>query len=291
MFSLTSRDKNSGFSAIESRDNFYQSVSYYPMPFALVTTVDDEGFTSIGPHSLCMPFGVIKEHAMILITRKDSNTAQNIRRSKQANLNFVPYSRRKLKNIVAMGFPGQKPREKMKDNPYNLVQSPTSSRNAPSQFPLIIEEAIQVYECSWDETDEFIYKRTTTEAYFLLKVENILLQNKWHKKLKAGKGFPCMPISYGFRNGSDFWFAKHKRPFQLPVPTDRGEKDSTILYQANRIASDVQFTPEAAAKLRPVPKIFLGKALQGIVKEAQEQNVGVVDEEFMNKLHAKRKNP
>ena len=57
------------------RDNWYQANSYYPLPFALITTVDEEGRTNIGPHSFTMPYGVITDYSLVLITRHNSNTA------------------------------------------------------------------------------------------------------------------------------------------------------------------------------------------------------------------------
>lgn len=41
------------------RDNFYQSTSFFPMSFAMITTVNEQGVTSIGPHSLTFPFDLI----------------------------------------------------------------------------------------------------------------------------------------------------------------------------------------------------------------------------------------
>jgi len=37
------------FESIPLRDNFYQSCAFFPMPFALITTTNENGFTSIGP--------------------------------------------------------------------------------------------------------------------------------------------------------------------------------------------------------------------------------------------------
>ena len=38
------------------RDNWYQASSYYVSSFALITTVNEEGLTSIGPYQLTAPF-------------------------------------------------------------------------------------------------------------------------------------------------------------------------------------------------------------------------------------------
>jgi hypothetical protein len=271
-------------------DNFYQASSFYPMPFALITTVNEAGITSIGPHSLSLPFGVIKHHAMLLITRKDSNTANNLRRTGRASLNFVEVgNKRRLENIVRLGYPGQTPEQKQAVSGFRLVDSPNPGRQDPRSFPKLIGEAFQVYECTWDPSDEFVYKRTSTEAFFLLTIDNILLKPRWDRALRKGDEFPNVPISYGFRDGVNFWFARHRKPFALKVPDDLGEGIQTILYEANRVDPAVQFDKHAAAKLKAVPKIFLRAALNGIVKEAKARGLSRVTVELMDELDRKRR--
>ena len=50
-------------------DNFYQTLSFYPMPVVLCTTILKSGLTNIGSYSLCFPFGISKDHYMMLISR------------------------------------------------------------------------------------------------------------------------------------------------------------------------------------------------------------------------------
>jgi flavin reductase (DIM6/NTAB) family NADH-FMN oxidoreductase RutF len=60
-------------------DNFYQTSSFFPMPVLLVSTLNESGTTNLGPYSLCFPYLVVpggESHAMVLIARSDSNTAQ-----------------------------------------------------------------------------------------------------------------------------------------------------------------------------------------------------------------------
>lgn len=52
------------FVQLTPRDNFYQSISFFPMPFAMNTTINEEGITSIGPHSLVFPFDISESHAL-----------------------------------------------------------------------------------------------------------------------------------------------------------------------------------------------------------------------------------
>ena len=95
------------------RDNWYQANSYYPLPFALVTTVDEEGRTNIGPHSFAMPYGIITDYSLVLITRFNSNTAINLERTKKCALHFIEYNQNHLETVVGLGYPGQTTEEKM----------------------------------------------------------------------------------------------------------------------------------------------------------------------------------
>ena len=71
-------------------DNFYQTSSFFPMPTVLVSTLDEEGNTSVGSYSLCFPYYVAGKtyYAMILECRNSSNTAQHILSGSTVALNF-----------------------------------------------------------------------------------------------------------------------------------------------------------------------------------------------------------
>ena len=84
------------FKEVRVLDNFYQTSSFYPMPVILITTYSESGAVNIGPYSLVFPFGIADKHAMMLITRADSNTSLNIKRTKKAVLNFIPYDKKLL---------------------------------------------------------------------------------------------------------------------------------------------------------------------------------------------------
>ena len=53
---------------------------------------------------------------------------------------------------------------------------------------------------------------------------------------------------------------------------------------------EVRFDEEACKLLVDVPKAFIKVALKGIIKEAKEQGVTMVDVEFMKAFNEKRKN-
>lgn len=273
------------------RDNWYQANSYYPLPFALVTTVDEEGRTNVGPHSFTMPYGVITDYALVLITRHNSNTAVNLMRTKKCVLNFIEFDKKHLKDVVGLGYPGQSTEEKMAHQNFSYIDSPTEGRaSGDGIHPPIIKEAIQAYECTLDENVNFHYNESASARNFIIRLDNILLKESWHKHINNGNSvMPNLPISYGFRDGKDFWFTQHGKPFAIPTPTDRGPKAQHIIYTANRLDDVVRFTDEACEQLTGVPKVFLKTALNGIIKRAKQEGVSLVDKEFVEMVNRERK--
>ena len=272
------------------RDNWYQASSYYPSPFALITTVDESGATNIGPYQLTFPFEVIKGRSFMLCSRQNSNTDRYLKRTGVCALNYVEFDKRKLENIVSLGYPGQTTEEKMRDNPYTLIDSPTPGREADGKrFPKIIKEAFQVYECAVDVAQP-IRDDGNTPEYFVLRIERILMKETWQKNLADGATvLPNMPLAYGFRDGAKFWFAEHRKPFWFPIPTDKGPKEENVLYEANRLDPDnVQFTRAACKQLTGIPRPFLKTALKGIIKRAKDDGVQLIDEDYIRKLNAER---
>jgi len=281
---------NEAFVDSPMRDNWYQASSYWMSSFALITTVNEEGVTSIGPYQLTFPFEVINDRSFMVISRPTSNTATNIRRTKKCALNFVEFNRRQIKTILDFGYPGQAPEEKMKDSCFTLVDSPTPGRESSATHPKIVKEAFQVYECTWEEERhiENFLKRSTS-AHFLLRIENILLKETWKKNLEnGGTRMPRMPLTVGFRGGAKFWFAEPKKAFWLPIPTDKGAKYESVLYEANRLDDEIRFTVEAGKELTGIPKPFIRTALKGIVKEARARGVKTVDRDFILMLNKER---
>ena len=271
------------------RDNWYQASSYWPSSFALITTVSEDGETNIGPYQLTFPFEVIGGRSFLVISRKGSNTDRNIKRTKTCALNFVEFNRKQLREVVGLGYPGQTTAEKMKDSPYTLIDTPTPERKPDGvKYPQILKEAFQVHECVWDDSQP-IRDNGNTPEYFVLKIENILLKETWAKNLEDGaKRMPNMPITFGFRDGARFWFSQPGRRFWFPTPTNKGPKEESVFYEANRLDEDVKFTRDACKQLTGIPKPFLKTALKGIIKQAKEQGVSEVDVAFVEKINSDR---
>jgi flavin reductase (DIM6/NTAB) family NADH-FMN oxidoreductase RutF len=271
-------------------DNFYQTSSFYPMPVVLCTTVSGNGLTNIGSYSLCFPFGISKDHYMMLISRSTSNTANNIRKNKTVALNFIPYNKEYLKNAVELGYPGETTEEKLKESIFTLVPStrePTE-KNPTLVYPEIIQEAVQVFECTVNETGIFKYNGPEIEAHFLLKIDKIVMKEKYAEYLKNGEGFPTLPVDFGFRDGKQFWFSKHAHPYAEPIPQSKGINVDAVQYQVERMEGGLKWHPDAYKKLVKVPRIFLKMVISKINEAAIKEGITLVTPEFLDKVNEKR---
>ena len=280
------------FVEIDPVDNFYQASSFIPMSFALITTVHETGETGIGPHALLYPFGITKPYSMMLISRPSSGTAANIRRTGKCALNYVPFDRERLQGIANLGYPGMPLEDKIKANPYTMIDSPSPERAADADFPDIIDEAFQVFECTWDDRFDLQSKTDAFgrhyDSHFNLMIDSILVREKYAPGIEKGEIFPNTPIFYGFRANRGFWLAKHEAPFSIPLPKVDGMTTQSLIYLANRINSNVRFTDEACKKLTGIPEPFMKDALKGIVEHALADGVTDVDEAYLAKVNAER---
>ena len=141
----------SSFKDLRIVDNFYQTSAFFPMPTVLVGTVSETGMTNLGAYSLCFPYYIAgKEYyAMVLECRNSSNTAQNILRGSKVSLNFITDDKKYFREAVRLGFPGDTTEEKMKNCLFTLEKG-----QAEGERPLVIREAYQCFECTWDATLE-----------------------------------------------------------------------------------------------------------------------------------------
>lgn len=288
-------------------DNFYQTSAFFPMPTTLVGTVSENGQTNLGAYSLCFPYYIAGKdyYAMILECRNSSNTAQNILRNGKVNLNFITDERKYFKEAVRLGFPGDTTEEKMKNCLFTLTDS-TLGKDRPKY----IEESYQVFECSWDSSLENAYldKAGCLEGYeppyrdfngitskfgahFILKIDRILMQEKYHNSIingvKSGN-FPRVPVDYGYRDSTNFWYTKFTKPIAEKIPAREGDVKS-VIYAASRIDPDVKFTDEACANLVKIPRVFLKAALTQMVKIAKEEGITLIDEAALALINDKRR--
>jgi flavin reductase (DIM6/NTAB) family NADH-FMN oxidoreductase RutF len=284
-------NEKTDFVNVNILDNFYQTSSFYPMPVVICSSVSESGLTNLGSYSLCFPFGISKDHYMMLISRSTSNTAANIRKNKTIALNFIPYDKAYLKNAVELGYPGETTEEKLEESIFTLLPSSRSEDEKKDGlvYPEIIKESVQVFECTWDESDIFKYDGPEIEAHFLLKIDKIIMQERYAEYLKEGEGFPTLPVDFGYRDSKQFWFSKHSHPYAEPIPKAKGVNTDAVRYQVERIEGAIKWHPDAYKKLVKVPRIFLKMIIGKINDAAAEQGIEEVTPEFLDEVNAKRR--
>lgn len=289
-------------------DNFYQTSAFFPMPTILISTVSESGQTNLGAYSLCFPYYIAGKdyYAMILECRNSSNTAQNILRTKKCTLNFIPDDKKYFKEAVRLGFPGDTTAEKMKNCLFTLVDS-----DLGKDRPQMVEESFQVFECTWDDSLENAYKdkpgnlegyeppyrdfngiTSKFGAHFILKIDRILMKEKYHNSIVNGvksNNFPNVPVDYGYRDSTNFWYSKFKKPISEKIPDKNDGDVKSVMYAADRIDPEIKFTEDACAKLVKIPRIFLKAALTQMVNIARVEGITLIDEAALNIINDKRR--
>jgi len=297
----------SSFKDLRVVDNFYQTSAFFPMPTVLVGTIAENGKTNLGAYSLCFPYYIAGKdyYAMILECRNSSNTAQNILRGSKISLNFITDEKKFFREAVRLGFPGDTTDEKMKNCIYTLEKGMSDGDR-----PLVVKEAYQVFECTWDDSleDARLDKAGKLEGYdppyrnfngitskfgahFILKIDKILMKEKYYDSIVNGvtpKNFPAVPVDYGYRDSTNFWCSPFKKPFAEKIQAKDGDVNS-VIYAAKRIDPDVTFTNEACAKLTKIPRVFLKAALTQMVQIAKNEGISVIDEQALTLINDKRR--
>ena len=273
-----------------AKDNFYQTSAFFPMPVVLISTLSDEGQTNLGPYSLCFPHLIAEKYAMMLICREDSNTAMNIKRTGVCAINFIPDDKKYMENCVQLGWPGDTTPEKMERSIFTLLQSKRPDNGNGGNYPDIVKESIQVFECTWDRSAP--HQLIPGCDNFVLDVDHILLRKKYRESIirgfDDGKEFPNLPIDWGFRDNIYFWFAEPKKPYKIRIPEDRGTSLNTITYAAKRFDPSITWDDDACAMIMSVPRVFLNRVFKGVVEQAKAEGITHITPEFMQKVRDKR---
>lgn len=300
----------SSFKDLRIVDNFYQTSSFFPMPTILISTLDNEENTSIGAYSLCFPYYIAGKdyYAMILSCRNSSNTAQNLLSCGKCALNFLEDNKKDFVETVRLGFPGETSKEKMAKCIFELEDGLAMADG--SKRPKVIKKAYQVFECTWksDLEDAYLCKPGELEGYeppyrnfngitskfgahFILKIDKILMKERFYDAIVGGvkaSTFPKVPVDYGYRDSTNFWYSRFKRPMPVKIPAGKEVDVASVIYSASRIDSTVKFTDDACKYLVKVPRVFLKAALQGCVDWAKENNVTLITPEHMQIINDKR---
>lgn len=295
------------FETLRIVDNFYQTSAFFPMPTILVSTVSPNGMTNLGSYSLCFPYYIAGKdyYAMVLECRNSSNTCQNILRTKKCSLNFIPDDKRYFREAVRLGFPGDTTEEKMKDCLFTLSES-----DLGADRPKVVDCSFQVFECTWDDSLENAFEdkpgildgypapyrnfngiTSPFGAHFILKIDRILMKKKYSDAIingvKAG-AFPKVPVDYGYRDSTNFWMSRFRRPFPEKIQAKEGDVNS-VIYAAKRIDPEVTFTEAACAKLTKIPRVFLKAALTQMVQIAKSEGISVIDADALKIINDKRR--
>lgn len=292
-------------------DNFYQNSLFYPMPTVAISTLCEDGTTTIGAYSLVFPYYIAGKanYAMLLECRNSSNTAQNILKNGKCALNFIKDDKKYFKELVRLGFPGKTPAEKMKDCSFELVKGVASGDR-----PLILKDAYQVIECTWDEELEDGYKSkahigelegveppynnfngitSKFGCHFILKIDNILMEDKYADNLKTGlkkNSFPKVPVDYGYHDSKNFWYTPFGKKAQFePIATSNAGSVESVMYCAERLDTKVKFTKEACELYVKIPRPFMKAALLQIAQIAEAEGIDVIDKEAALKIAEIRK--
>ena len=300
----------SSFENLRIVDNFYQTSLFFPMPTVIISTLCEDGSTTLGPYSLIQPYYVAGKdyYAMLLCCRNSSNTAQNILRDGRCAINFIDDDPKSFKEAVKLSWPGDKPADKMPKCNFRLEKSMIEEETGEKR-PMVLSDAIQAIECTWMrdldgaandrpgnlngyEPPYHDFNGITSKfgAHFILRVNKILMKKKYSDAIINGvraKDFPPLPVDYGYRDSKNFWFHR-KRRMRAELLAVRKQSLDSVRYAADRADDKVKFTDDALETILNVPRVFLPLVLKGCVDWAKENNVTLVTAEHMKIISDKR---
>lgn len=300
----------SSFENLRIVDNFYQTSLYFPMPTVIISTLCEDGMTTLGPYSLVQPYYVAGKdyYAMLLCCRNSSNTAQNILRNGKCAINFIDDNPKSFKEAVKLSWPGDKPADKMPKCNFRLEKSMIEEETG-EQRPMVLTDAIQAIECTWmrelDGADkdragelngyeppyhDFNGITSKFGAHFILRVDKILMKKRYSDAIINGvtaRDFPPLPVDYGYRDSKNFWFHR-KRRMRAELLQVRKATLESVRYAADRADDKVKFTDDALETILGVPRVFLSVVLKGCVQWAKENNVELITAEHMKIINDKR---
>ena len=300
----------SSFENLRIVDNFYQTSLFFPMPTVIISTLCEDGSTSLGPYSLIQPYYVAGKgyYAMLLNCRNSSNTAQNILRTGKCAINFIDDKPKSFKEAVKLSWPGDTPQEKMPKCNFKLEKSMLEEETGEVR-PMVMTDAIQVIECTWvrelDNADKDLpgelngyeppyhdFNGITSKfgAHFILKIEKILMKKQYSDAIINGvkaKDFPALPVDYGYRDSKNFWFHRKTR-MRAELLQMRQASLASVRYAADRVDDKVKFTDDALNTVLGVPRVFLPLVLKGCVDWAKQNDVELITAEHMKIINDKR---
>ena len=301
----------SSFENLRVVDNFYQTSLFFPMPTVIISTLCEDGSTTLGPYSLVQPYYVAGKdyYAMLLSCRNSSNTAQNILRSGKCAINFITDEPKYFKEAVKLSWPGDTPAEKMPKCNFRREKSMIEEQTGEKR-PEVLTDAMQVIECTWMrdldgaasdlpgqlngyEPPYHDFNGITSKfgAHFILRVDKILMKKRYADAIINGvtaKDFPNLPVDYGYRDSKNFWY--HRRALRMHAELLQMRKASlaSVRYAADRADDKIKFTDDALETILNVPRVFLPLVLKGCVEWGRENGVELITAEHMKIINDKR---
>jgi flavin reductase (DIM6/NTAB) family NADH-FMN oxidoreductase RutF len=300
----------SSFENLRIVDNSYQTSLFFPMPTVVISTLCEDGSTTLGPYSLVQSYYVAGKdfYAMLLSCRNSSNTAQNILRSGKCAINFVDDKPKTFKECVKLSWPGDKPEDKMPNCKFHLEKGQIEEQTGELR-PMVLSDAIQVIECTWVSSldnaqndqpgqlngyeppyHDFNGITSKFGAHFILKVDRILMKKQYSDAIindVKAKDFPSLPVDYGYCDSKNFWFHSKTRMRAELLPM-RQQSLESVRYAADRADDVVKFTDDALQTVLNVPRVFLPLVLKGCVDWAKENGVTLIDATHMQIIKDKR---
>ena len=301
----------SSFKDLRIVDNFYQTSSFFPMPTVCISTINPDGSLNIGSYSLCFPYYIAGKarYAMLLECRNTSNTCRNILNTGKCAINFIPDDKTSFKEAVRLGFPGPS-EDKMPDLSFEMEDG-IADPSDPNR-PQVIKSAFQVFECTWDSSLEDAGKYNSEDiddghpgpyndfngitskygAHFILNIDKILMKEKYYDAIVNGvtrSSFPPIPVDYGYRDSTNFWCSRHKKPFSEPIPAPKEVDIESIRFAADRCDDKIKFTDDALKNFVKVPRPFLKTVLNGCIDWAKENDVELITDEHVKIINDKRR--
>ncbi len=301
----------SSFKDLRIVDNFYQTSAFFPMPTVCISTINPDGSLNIGSYSLCFPYYIAGKdsYAMLLECRNTSNTCRNILNKGKCAINFIPDDKASFREAVRLGFPGPS-EDKMPDLAFEMEDG-IADPDDPDR-PQVIKSAFQVFECTWlsslENADIYRYEdiddghpgpyndfngiTSKYGAHFILAIDKILMKEKYYDAIVNGvtrSSFPPVPVDYGYRDSTNFWCSRHKKPFSEPVPAPKEVDIASIRYAADRCDDKIKFTDDALKNFVKVPRPFLKTVLNGCIDWARENDVELITDEHVKLINDKRR--
>lgn len=167
-----------------------------------------------------------------------------------------------------------------------------------------------MFECTWDDSLENAFEdkpgclegyeppyrsfngiTSKFGAHFILKIDKIWMKGRYYDTIINGVtagGFPAVPVDYGYRDSTNFWYTRFRRPIAEQIQAKEGDVKS-VIYAAERIDPNVKFTAEACAKLTKIPRVFLKAALTQMVEIAKSEGISLIDEKALALINDKRR--